>query len=342
MAAAGPASDVSASTELWEEAMPRLSFRRSALVAVAAPLVLVGTACGVDLGDDVSTIRAGAGDGTSTTVVLRPDSFEGTGGAVFLREATEATRSVDSQKVSMTIAMDGVPMLGDVEMRVDGAFDNRSGRGTMTLDMSDFLGGLLGGGDKGRIEMIVDGETVYMKSPLFSQLSGSDKPWLKGSASDFEQDGGSGMAPGMGNDPAAYLDFLKATGDGLEEVGREDVRGVSTTHLRTNLDLEKLMAEASADEKAELEKDLSSLGDAADLFDSIPADVWIDDDGYVRKTQFTFDFSELPAGAGGDASMQDVVMTMTVELYDFNEPVEIELPDPAEVGELDASVLGGD
>ena len=56
------------------------------------------------------------------TPLPRPESFEGTGGAVFLKEAAEATRAVDSQKVSMTIAMEGVPLLGDVKMSVDGAF----------------------------------------------------------------------------------------------------------------------------------------------------------------------------------------------------------------------------
>lgn len=321
--------------------MSRPSFRRSAVAVLVAPLALVTAACGVELGEGMSSVRSGDG-ATSTTVVLRPDSFEGTGGAVFLKEATEATRAVDSQKVSMTLGMSGVPMLGDVEMSVDGAFDNRTGRGTMTVDMTDFLGGLGGSGDQGRMEMILDGEVVYVKSSLFSMVSGSDKEWLAGQAADFAESD-SGMAPGMGNDPAAYLEFLKATGDGLEEVGREDVRGVSTTHLRTHLDFKKMLAEASDAEKADLADDLASLGDSAKMFDSIPADVWVDDDGYVRKVEFTFDFSELPAGAsGGDEfSMEDVVMTMTVELYDFNEPVDITLPDPADVGELDTSLLGG-
>ena len=316
------------------------SFRRSALVGLAASLVLVASACGVDLGQDVSAVRAGPGTGTPTSVVLRPESFEGTGGAVFLKEAAEATRAVDSQKVSMTIAMAGVPLLGDVKMSVDGAFDNSTGRGTMSLDMSEFMGGLMGNGDDARIDMILDGNDVYVRSPLFSKLGNSDAEWLKGKASDLEsEDSGSTMAPGMGSDPAAYLDFLKATGNGLEEIGREDVRGVSTTHLRTTLDLQKMIDDAPAAEKEKLKKDLEGLG-AGNGFDTIPADVWVDDDGYVRRTTLTFDFSTLPA-QDGDVSMKDVVMTMTLDIYDIGQPVDVEIPDPADVGVLDPSLLGG-
>lgn len=320
--------------------MSRSSFRRSALVGLAAPLVLVASACGVDLGQDVSAVRAGPGTGTATSVVLRPESFEGTGGAVFLKEAAAATRAVDSQKVSMTIAMAGVPLLGDVKMSVDGAFDNSTGRGTMSLDMSEFMGGLMGNGDDARIDMILDGDDVYVRSPLFSKLGNADAEWLKGKASDLESDGSSStMAPGMGSDPAAYLDFLKATGDGLEEIGREDVRGVSTTHLRTTLDLQKMIDDAPAAEKEQLKKDLEGLG-AGNGFDTIPADVWVDDDGYVRRTTLTFDFSTLPA-RDGDVSMKDVVMTMTLDIYDIGQPVDVKIPDPADVGVLDPSLLGG-
>ena len=68
--------------------------------------------------------------------------------------------------------------------------------------------------------------------------------------------------------------------------------------------------------------------------------MWVDDDGYVRRFEMVFDFSEL--GEAADPELEGVTMTMTIELYDFNEPVEVEIPDPADVGELDPSVLGGD
>lgn len=321
--------------------MSRRSIRPT-VAGLAVVVTLVAGACGVERGEDVSAVRAEGGDASTSTVVLRPDSFEGTGGAVFLKEAARATGEVNSQKVSMSMAMAGVPLLGDVEMKVDGAFDNTTGQGTMTLDLGDFLGGFMGGGkDAGRIEMILDGEAVYMKSPLFSELSGSKKEWLKGDAADLEDSSGGGLAPGMSGDPTKFLDFLEGAGDGLDELGREDVRGVSTTHFHTELDIAKLMEDASPQERADLEESLGSLGTDG-TFDSLPADAWVDDQGYVRRFELVFDFSKLAdAGSGTDADLAGVTMTMTIELYDFNEPVTVQIPDPADVGELDPSVLSG-
>jgi hypothetical protein len=323
--------------------MSRRSIRPT-VAGLAVAVTLVAGACGVERGDDVSAVRAEGGDATTSTVVLRPDSFEGTGGAVFLKEAARATGEVNSQKVSMTMKMAGVPLLGDIDMTVDGAFDNTTGQGTMELDLGDFLGGFMGGGkDAGHIEMILDGKTVYMKSPLFSELSGSDKEWLKADAADLEDGSGGGLAPGMSGDPAKFLDFLKGASDGLDEVGREDVRGVSTTHLHAELDIAKLMEDASPADRTDLEESLGSLG-ADGTFDSIPADAWVDDQGYVRRFELVFDFSKLADGGTGSGSKMElagVTMTMTIELYDFNEPVEVQVPDAADVGELDPSVLSG-
>ncbi len=333
---------------------PRPRRRHLAAVPLATALALAG--CGVSVGDDASVstgTSSGPGGGGGGQVVEKPSSFEGTGGAVYLSKAAEATGEVTTQKMSMTQEITGMPMIGDVSFTAEGAFDNESGQGRMTMDMGELYASMgdLGGEsglpeDAGIMEMVIDGDTVYIKSPLFSSLGGEEgKPWMKTDVGELSSSGG--IAGGSaGTDPAAFLDFFEAVGDDVTEVGTEEVRGVETTHLTATIDAERLVAEADPEEAAELEEQLESLGAAGEAFTSIPAEVWIDEDGYVRKFTMTFDLSEAVAEGGSDAEdpmfdMGDVTISQTIELYDFNEPVDIEIPDPSKVSELDPSTLGG-
>lgn len=322
---------------------PTLTRRRLAVLTIAVALLAAG--CGVT-GSTESAGVAGSGraaTGSTTTVQLNERSFTGTGGAVFLTKAAEATSKVDSVTMAMTMTMAGLPAVGEATVHYEGAFDNQSGRGSLSMDLGDLLGSLgsLGssgsGQEMGTIEMVLDGDTVYLKSPLFSMIGGDGKPWLKADAKDLSGDGSS-FGGSMQTDPGAFLDFLKGVGGTLETVGREDVRGEATTHLRTEIDLVKLLKDSSAAERADLEKQLEGLGGAGDTVRKIPAEVWVDDNGYVRKFQMVFDFS---GAAGSSTELGDTKMTIEVEMYGFNEPVTVTIPDPSQVGDLDPSVLGG-
>lgn len=326
--------------------MSRSSFRRP-FAALAAATVLFTAGCGVSLDGDASLEAADGKSGPTTTtpgdkpkVVIEEGTFEGTGGAVYLTRAADATAEVTTQKMAMDMAMEGLPGVGAVSITAEGEFDNDAGQGHLTMDMSDVFGALDESAglpdDAGLIEMVVDGDIVYMKSSLFAMLGQDDKPWLKIDSAELGE--GGALGGGAQSDPAAFLEFFKSASDNVEEVGTEEVRGVETTHLTATLDLQKLLADASGDKKDELEKQLEGLGAAADSFRSIPAEAWVDADGYMRKFTMTFDFAsaseEVP-------ELGDAAMTITVELYDFNEPVDVEIPDPSEVGDLDPSVLSG-
>jgi hypothetical protein len=60
----------------------------------------------------------------------------------------------------------------------------------------------------------------------------------------------------------------------------------------------------------------------------LPVDVWVSDDGYVRRLKVSFDRSAMlggkPPKSSSAASMGS--MSETIELYDFDKPVHIELP----------------
>lgn len=317
--------------------------RRGALCLVAALALAGGAAgCGVEAGSDLSATGTGGlaatgTDGaaaTTSTVVLEEGSFEGTGGAVFLRDAAEATSEVTTQKMKMVMTTSGMPVMGDMEITYEGAFDNESGRGHMTVDMGDLMG-VLGEGAE-TMEMVIDGDTIYVKSAIFSSL-GDGKPWVR-----MTEEGLSDSTTGMGvqGDPTGFLDFLEGAGDEVETVRREDLRGVPTTHVRTEIDMVELMESASEEDRAQFEEDLEGLGGAAEAFGAVPVEAWVDDNGYVRRFLMTFDMSGIMEEAGEIGG--ELTMSMDIELYDFNEPVDVRIPDPSEVGEMDPSLTPGD
>lgn len=308
---------------------------RTSLAALAAAALLATAGCGVDqsdeatqkvAGNDTKTENSGSTDGGDITI--ESGTFEGTGGAVFLNEAAEATSAVDTQKIYMNMTMTGVPEVGDITIEANGEVDNTSGLSHMTMDMSSVFGAM---GDEaglpadaGMMEVIVDGDTTYMKSSLFSMLGDDSKPWMKVPT----EDQGS-VTSGAPSDPSKFLEFLENTGSEIEEVGTEEVRGVETTHIRTVLDTEALLADAPEEDKAEMQAQLDELGGA---FDEIPVEAWVGEDGMVRRITMTFDFA-----ATGDAELGNTAMDITVEMYDFGEPVDISVPDPSEVSDLDAT-----
>lgn len=295
---------------------PRRSAARVAVTA-AAVFAMGLAACGVSGGN--RAMPAGP-----APAKVEAGSFSSVGGAKFLRNAASSTAKVTSERLSYTVDAKG----GSTGLSVNatGEVDNTTKQAHLTIGIQG-VGTLVGD-----TELVVDGSDVYVKSELVSRLGGQDKPWVKADASKL---GTGGNSFGLGQrDPGSFLTFLKGAGGPVTTVGKEDVRGVSTTHVKVDLDLTKLLADAPSAERKKLEDQLDGLGTAGAAFKTIPAEAWVDDDGYVRKFVLSFDGAK--AGANG------VSAKVTIEMYDFNQPVHIQVPDPAEVGTLDTSLLGGD
>ena len=60
---------------------------------------------------------------------------------------------------------------------------------------------------------------------------------------------------------------------------------------------------------------------------TIPADVWVDNDGLARRIQLKLDLAKL---AGPDGGTDGPVLTMSMDLYDFGVPVHVEAPPASE------------
>jgi len=68
----------------------------------------------------------------------------------------------------------------------------------------------------------------------------------------------------------------------------------------------------------------------------VPVDVWIGNDGLVRRVQIGVSglHATTPSTSG------DLGGTMTMEFFDFGQPVDITVPPADQVFEVDPSMLG--
>ncbi len=206
-----------------------------------------------------------------------------------------------------------------VDMSGTGAFDSAKKQGQMSYTMT------LAGQDID-MDMVLDFPIFYMHlPPEIGPLPGS-KTWVK---MDFEKLGreqgidlGQLMQAGQ-SDPSQGLDYLRGVSD-VQAVGDEDVRGVPTTHYTGVVDLQALGAK-----DPELKKQLDQLVEQSGI-SSVPVEVWIDDEGFVRRMKQTFE------GNGPGLQMN---MTMTTELYDFGTDVSIDKPPADQVVDF-AQLMG--
>ena len=130
------------------------------------------------------------------------------------------------------------------------------------------------------------------------------------------------------NGPHSTLDYLKAVAGAIETVGTDEVRGVSTTHYRTNVDLTKYAKLVPEAQREQLSSMLDQLVRQTGLR-QIPVDVWVGEDGLVRKLEMTMTMTE-------PGTNQTAAASMSYEMFDYGKPVHITLPLPAETVDVTA------
>jgi len=237
-----------------------------------------------------------------------------------------------------------------------GAFDFTAKQGELHLDTS----GATAAGAPTSTDVVIDGSTGYVKVPDSALASTGGKHWASISTSAGASSGSpAGGSLDLGqlsqlSDPTFALELLQGfKGGTVTTVGRETLRGVDTTQYRITID-------PAAGGPGGAASGLGALaGGAGTTGGAMPADVWVDAEGRMRKFSMTIDLSALlkglagdlgglggPGGVAGGASpignvAGDLHFSMTVgmELWDFGKPVTITLPDPADV--VDGASVGG-
>ena len=248
-------------------------------------------------------------------------------GQLRVAQAATSTQDAGSAKMAMEMKMSGGAQ--DMTMTAEGAFEFASQRGSMVMDMGS-LGGPIG---MGKLEMIMDGTIVYMSVP---EGMGAPTPWIKMDLEAMGKTADLSQLSGLGNsDPTATMQMLRGVSDDVEEVGTEEIRGVSTTHYRANVDMDKAIAEAPKKARRAMKQQFESLGTS-----SFPVDVWIDDDDLLRRQTFTMDLSKAASG-GAPAGSVPTSMTVSMDLYDFGTEVNVEPPPAKDVTDMSQLPGGG-
>ena len=227
--------------------------------------------------------------------------FDGTRtvSSIRLIRAAAKTENAGSARFRMFTTVDTDSGMGAPPLEMitgTGAFDFTTGRSKLTVNTS---GGSPGSPmDIGASQVIRDKDAVYFKSPLVS----SDKRWIRVAMPTRAYLGmESMMSLGLGGDPEQMLSYLHQINDTVEMIGKEQLRGIPTTHYRAVVEQHRMDAfEASTGFGREDPR----------------LDVWIGNDGLLRK--FTYSLSE--------TSNPKSSIEIGLELYDIGNDIHIKLP----------------
>jgi hypothetical protein len=267
------------------------------IAALVVAIIVVMTACADDTPDDPPGASAEPGAGT-------------------FAEAVTATRAVASGRVELQTSVPGPA--GPVAIVHRAAFTDGGLRAQATSDMSqvaaalDAAGQPLDGDWSQPSGVVVDGDTVYSQlGPMAEAFGHAADDWTSARLADVVDTGADNDALVLALDPLGPLDLLRRP---VVEIGRvgddDDVRGVPTQHLHARLDLTG--SGTSDPAGGSFEERLVAAG-----LETLPVDVWVDDDGLVRRLVVTVD-------AAGS-------MTTTFEVYDTGADVTVAVPEAASI-----------
>lgn len=192
------------------------------------------------------------------------------------------------------------------------------------------------GGTTMSLNMIVDGQTAYVKLPhalLRAMPTLGAKPWLKLSAA---KAAGATGASSLGNDlsssnPGQLLKYLSAASSGVTNEGEQRIDGVQTTHYHAGLSLDRLAAGLPATGQAATAQALSKLRQSLGGTD-LPVDVWIDAHQLIRRMAIS-----MAIHAAGTPSIQ---LTIAADLSDYRTQPRPAVP-PADQVQDASSLLSG-
>jgi hypothetical protein len=159
------------------------------------------------------------------------------------------------------------------------------------------------------------GPVIYLQAPMITGFLGASTPWVKLDPSELPQtDGNLGAAAGAAN-PAAVLALMKDSLS-VEEAGSGTVDGVDATHYIATVDLLKVLSHLAAlSPGSDPAQTSPALGSARDQLEklgllTIPADIWVDGDGYLKQLHIAVDVKD-PSSSGGAATSIELTLTLS-------------------------------
>ena len=259
-----------------------------------------------------------------------------------LVDAASKTTKAGSARIAFTGSSEaGLPE--PLEIRGEGVVDNSERVGRLVFDFRSLAGTLPpeSGIESSDLtgEVIFDGFVFYMRFPVLSQLLQGGKEWVKFDIEQIGKEQGidlSQLTQFGQADPSQALQYLRAVSGEVEDKGSEDVRGVPTTHYEAKVDLRKFPDVLPDDQREAAEDSVDTLIDQLGGESELPMEVWVDDDGLIRRQRFNFAFES----EGG----REFSFRYDIELFDFGVEVDVKPPpedDTADLGDLIAQGAAG-
>lgn len=172
--------------------------------------------------------------------------------------------------------------------------------------------------------------------PSIAQQMGASKPWISIDANKLaQQQYGASLSqlqsstPG---NPSDQLGYLRGASDNITTVGKETVDGTATTHYKMTLDLDKATANQPARAKQAVQKLEQQLGTH-----TLPAQVWIDAQGRVRKLTLAETMAHPPSTSGGQSG--PITINLTETMSDFGTAVTVSAPAADQTTDITDQIL---
>ena len=235
-----------------------------------------------------------------------------------IADAAAKTAAAGSARVATEVRV-ADPGRGQTRFTGNGAFDFEQRKGEMTLKLVEGDAGAFAGESKA----IFANTSVYYRVPPGALAGGAR--WIRLDLQNIADATGVDFGPlvqGSQADPSQYLLWLSALGPDVTRIGEEEIRGVPTTRYRAVVDLNLLEGQAPPGKEAEWSAYVQTLRDRIGL-DFIPVEVWVDEDGLVRRLYHEYGFA-----AEGTSAV------VTTELFDFGVDVNAKAPPPGQVAAL--------
>jgi hypothetical protein len=226
-------------------------------------------------------------------VLAAGDDGKGGGGLALVSKAGAAALSKETARFELESRTTG----GGVNLTITGSghIDLKTGAGTFDLTTSGR-----------KVHTLSDGKTAWLRMEGLEQVTPGGKPWVAVDAEEARAQGG-----GSGADQLGYLQGLSAS-SGVRRVGEQDIRGEHTTHYKLDLDVAELQARVPEG----LRQSIAPLRAAG--LTTVPAEVWLDDDGLPVRYVIRFDIS-------------GVTSTTTMDFSDFGSRVSVDPPPAGDV-----------
>lgn len=215
-----------------------------------------------------------------------------------IQQAASKTAKAGSLEADFAVSAQGLTGSGS------GVFNSKQRTGQLKMKLN-------ASGREIPVDSFVDGDVLYLRSPAFAQATTRKKQWIKLNLATLGSAQGSTDLSGIldaSPTPANALAYLQGSST-VDKVGPESIDGVKTTHYTVKANLDRAADHASGSTRDALRGVIAQSG-----VRTLPLDVWLDGNGYIRKVRY-----DEHAGRRQAAKV-------TMELHDFGAPVTIDAP----------------